>query len=132
MKRCQELVRELEKISDSNLRFWRDPEYGPTKDDPHGYNSIVFDPAYPGAPFEDEVEWKRMSEIAGGVAFFLEDQIQSNDVRQGEVGNCWLIAAMSIVATQEDLVRGDFNPYAKMDKDKQITLDITDEEVYSK
>lgn len=36
---------------------------------------------------------------------------------------------MSIVAAQESLVRGNFNPYAKMDKDKQITLDITDEEV---
>lgn len=56
MKKCAEIVKLLEKIPDPNLRFWRDPEYGPSSEDPHGYNSVVFEPAYPGAPFEDEIE----------------------------------------------------------------------------
>lgn len=37
---------------------------------------------------------------------FIDDGIASNDVKQGKIGNCWFIGALSVIATRDELLRG--------------------------
>ena len=66
-----------------------DPEFPPTPE------SI----ALPGDPNPArEYEWKRASEIfPGGHVVFNED-IDPNDINQGELGNCYWLAVLSAYA----------------------------------
>src|SRR3990167_2213959 len=109
LKRCEELVKT--KIIDG--RFM-DPDFGPKADDPHGYQSICFDNPYVGAPLEDEVCWVPPSKYAPGQKCeLIVDGAKSTDVNQGLIGDCWLISAMSIVAIDDSLITGKFQPNLK-------------------
>ena len=55
----------------------------------------------------DFVEWKRLSEIYPGGALFNGDPFPK-EVVQGEIGNCYLIAAMASIAAEAEDVRGLF------------------------
>ena len=47
--------------------------------------------------------WKRAKEICNDPAFFVEG-CDPGDVIQGKIGDCWLLSAFSILATQKDLL----------------------------
>ena len=72
-----------------------------------------------GATLDDEVKWERATqyyrdrltpeEKKKGVRVKLfEKGIEPKDVAQGQVGNCWLIAALACVAEHPGLVRKSF------------------------
>lgn len=35
----------------------------------------------------------------------------SNDVKQGQIGDCWFIGALSVIATRDELLRGSVEKY---------------------
>ncbi len=37
---------------------------------------------------------------------FIIDGASANDVKQGKIGDCWLISALSVLATRDELLRG--------------------------
>ncbi|KAF7688425.1 hypothetical protein HF521_013232 [Silurus meridionalis] len=53
-------------------------------------------------PLSGRVEWKRPREISESPHLFVEG-ISSHDLNQGDVGNCWFVAACSCLALKPDL-----------------------------
>ena len=63
------------------------------------------------SPFQlevQEIEWYPLTEISDCAQFF-SDGIESNDVIQGCLGDCWFIFALSLLAIKDYLLRGEFN-----------------------
>jgi len=57
------------------------------------------------------IEWYRMTEISPEHSpHFIDDGAEANDVMQGALGDCWFISALSVIATKDYLLRGEFNP----------------------
>ena len=69
----------------------------------------------PGSPRDTNVEWYPLSEISDSAQFF-SDGIESNDVIQGCLGDCWFISALSVLATKDFLLRGEFSEEILEDK----------------
>ena len=40
---------------------------------------------------------------------FIMGEASSNEVKQGAIGDCWFIGALSVVATKDELIRGGSN-----------------------
>lgn len=58
---------------------------------------------------ELKVQWIRASKLADvGVALF--DKIEPNDVAQGKIGNCWLMAAISALAEFPEFIMNNVFP----------------------
>ncbi|XP_051512776.1 calpain-5-like [Myxocyprinus asiaticus] len=57
---------------------------------------------YYRTPLPGRVEWKRPREISEDPHLFVEG-ISAHDLNQGEVGNCWFVAACSCLALKPDL-----------------------------
>ena len=51
----------------------------------------------------DPESWKRLGELTERPSLFV-DGVGSGDVIQGELGDCWFLGAMSVVATRNDLM----------------------------
>ena len=124
LKYCMDTVRELNTKSGGERKY-KDPEFGPKLSDPHGYGAICFEPKYPDAPPIDMVVWKRPDEIFASPVKcrFLIEGATSNDVTQGNIGDCWIIGALNIISQHDELLVGKF----KLDADK-IDKIPTDEE----
>lgn len=56
------------------------------------------------------IEWYRMEEICDDDPVFIDNGAEANDVCQGAIGDCWFISALSVIATKDHLLRGEFNP----------------------
>ena len=107
IKKCEELMKSLE-----NSDNWIDPDFGPQdKNDNRGSKKSIFgdngsieaigiNPKY--------IEWYSIKEINDQATFFY-DGTESNDVMQGALGDCWFISALSIIATKDYLLRGEFS-----------------------
>ncbi len=117
LKACMDIIANLKKTG----KKYEDPDFGPNIRDPHGYKSIAFENGYTGAPNPEDVFWFRPSEIhqSSPVKFFNE-QAFSNDVAQGSIGNCWLIGAMSVIATRDEFLVGT--------KPNPASIDVSDSE----
>ncbi|XP_074528860.1 calpain-5-like [Halichoeres trimaculatus] len=76
-------------IKDKTL--FEDPEF------PANNSSLFFRKPLPGY-----VEWKRPREISDAPRLFVEG-ISAHDLNQGQVGNCWFVAACSCLALKPDL-----------------------------
>lgn len=37
---------------------------------------------------------------------FINEGASANDVKQGKIGDCWLISALSVLATRDELLTG--------------------------
>lgn len=57
---------------------------------------------------------------------FFAQKVESKDVNQGLLGDCWLLAALSIVAVRTEYLRGNVGKTAE-----QLDKDLSDDEVYS-
>lgn len=58
-----------------------------------------------------EFDWRRIQDISGDKkAVFVESDPKSSDVQQGSLGDCWMIGALNIVGSRNELLRGTFNP----------------------
>jgi len=72
---------------------FEDPEF------PTTYSSLFFTPDK-----ISDVEWKRPNEICDSPRLFVEGS-SSGDVSQGSLGNCWLVAATSVLATKDSVLK---------------------------
>jgi hypothetical protein len=89
----------------------------PKKNNPNkNIDSLYGDYPVPiGSPRDTNVECYPLTEISDCAQFF-SDGIESNDIIQGCLGNCWLISALSVLATKDYLLRGEFNEEMLGDK----------------
>ena len=89
----------------------------PKKNNPNkNIDSLYGDYPVPiGSPRDTNVECYPLTEISDCAQFF-SDGIESNDIIQGCLGNYWLISALSVLATKDYLLRGEFNEEMLGDK----------------
>ncbi len=107
IKKCEELMEFL-----GDLKQWKDPDFGPQENDNgKGHKKSIFgeraSPQSTGLNLKD-IEWYSIKEINENATFFY-DGTESNDVMQGVLGDCWFISALSIIATKDYLLRGEFD-----------------------
>lgn len=96
--------------------MWADPDFGPTEAYKHGGKCIYYEGItpedLPGATEVRDIEWKYPDQYLKEQGLqtinysFTKGDSSSNEVKQGAIGNCWFISAMSVLASQDDLIRG--------------------------
>ena len=122
IKKCEELCDEL-----PDKKKWFDPDFGSqpnnnrkNKESLYGDGDVP-----PGNPRDTNVEWYPLSDISDSAQFF-SDGVESNDVIQGCLGDCWFISALSVIATKDYLLRGEFSDDIlsdkKIDEEESIML----------
>eukprot|EP00055_Hartaetosiga_balthica_P017104 m.112107 g.112107 ORF g.112107 m.112107 type:complete len:924 (+) comp9247_c1_seq1:121-2892(+) len=52
-----------------------------------------------------DLRWKRLSEMENKGQLRIFDEPQPSDITQGQLGNCWLMSALAVVATKIDVSR---------------------------
>lgn len=99
LKRCTELL--------NGQTLFEDPDFHPTK---HEGKLLYWtgNPPTANHPNPKEISWLRPSEFlpANTPGKFRQGGISSNDVKQGSLGDCWFIGALSVLATRDELVYG--------------------------
>ena len=107
IKKCEELMESLDDASK-----WVDPDFGPQENDNgRGNRKSIFGNLGSTEALginPDYIEWYSIKDINEEATFFY-DGTESNDVMQGSLGDCWFISALSIIATKDYLLRGEFN-----------------------
>lgn len=110
IKKCELIFKELK----GNEKFF-DVHFGSQKNDGGlgNRNSLYINGNPPKGAFNPaQVEWYRMEEICpDDNPLFIADGADSNDVIQGCLGDCWFISALSVLATKDHLLRGEFNEH---------------------
>jgi calpain-15 len=97
----QEKIAKIIQICKENDALFGDSEF-PANDE-----SLYKDMANPPKYAEDtpEVEWKRPHEIAPDEAMLIKDGVAPGDVKQGILGDCWLLGSFLILSTHGDLLQ---------------------------
>jgi calpain-15 len=74
--------------------------------DPHfpPRNTSIYNVVEDSYPFEFEVHWRRPHEFMENPVVF-ENDIDPNDIRQGQLGDCWFLSALSSLAERPGMVR---------------------------
>jgi hypothetical protein len=111
MKRCMELTQ--------GVTVFDDPDFGPRRQG--GATSIYYSGNAPSANYTPvaNIKWQRPSDVIPKTCFFNQE-ISSNDAVQGNLGDCWFIGALSVIATRDELVRGSIET---LDDPKKITAE---------
>lgn len=60
----------------------------------------------PNCPDPEDIQWIRPEDYNNEAPVFIHDGASANDVKQGILGNCWLISALSVLATRDELLSG--------------------------
>ena len=68
----------------------------------------------------EEIVWLYPKEYTSA-ARFMKDGASANDVKQGALGDCWVIGALSVLATRDALLRG-FN--VEIPADAEVTDEL--------
>jgi hypothetical protein len=92
-------------------KLYKDKEFGPKNDDDEEGNamSLYMTGKGPnGYTQPHSIEWKYPSEYneEGTKIKFFDGGAGSNDVRQGQIGDCWFIGALSVIAKEDNRLRG--------------------------
>ena len=120
LRRAEDLVKEYK--AKGKTKF-EDPEFGPQEENDRAQGSMYFEDPLPGYPDPEDVSWCRPAEICEPEPpVFLKGGAESGDVLQGQIGDCWLIGAMSVLATHDVYLCGNFDPTP------EAVLDIDDDE----
>ena len=98
-----------DELGDGEMFFDRD--FGPqSADDLDGKaRSMYFNGVKPQShPDPEQVDWLRPSEYLDGdkTASFVKGDASANEVKQGALGDCWFIGALSVLASRDELLRG--------------------------
>ena len=107
IKKCEELSARL-----GNSKFI-DPEFGSQPNDGGKLNNYsLYGKEGPSSrePNPALIEWYSIDRISDEAKFF-DDGVESNDVVQGGLGDCWFVSALSVIATKDYLLRGEFSKH---------------------
>ena len=112
IKKCEELFSQIPEGDK-----WIDTDFGSQKNNPKMNKESLYgkDPIPIGGLRDTNIEWYPLSDISDCAQFF-SDGVESNDVIQGCLGDCWFISALSVLATKDFLLRGEFNEEILEDK----------------
>ena len=123
IKKCEEIYNSIE-----DKKMFCDKDFGSLENDSGKQNKISLysnDPIPAGNPNPALVEWYPLNQICEEAKFF-EDGTESNDVVQGSLGDCWFISALSVMATKDYLLRGEFSPHilddGEIDDEENVML----------
>lgn len=53
-----------------------------------------------------KVDWLYIDKLCGTATEFVSAGVGSSDCIQGNLGDCWLVSALSVLATQDQLIIG--------------------------
>ena len=88
---------------DETGQLWSDPDF--PADEASLYMDPINEPDY--VKKDDPIEWKRPHEIyqhAQESPMMVKDGFSPGDVKQGDLGDCWLIGALTVLATNSKLL----------------------------
>ena len=107
IKKAEELFNKIQE----NEEFF-DKDFGPQLNDNDIGNkfSLYLNGTCPKGHMDPSlIDWYRMTQISPDKPpVFFDDNIDTNDVMQGALGDCWFISALSVIATKDHLLRGQF------------------------
>ena len=120
-------IREIWKgMEKSKTKKYFDVDFGPKdENDIRGHRfSMYKDGTVPQKGYKEpeEVEWVFAEQLCdpGEVPQFVDDGASSQDCVQGQLGDCWLISAMSVLVTRDELLVGGRRG---MEYDKNMIID---------
>lgn len=102
-----------------------DMDFGPKNDDDTDGNkfALYFNGEAPrGYMNPDNVSWVNPDEYVDDPVF-MKDGTSSVDVKQGQLGDCWFIGALSVIAQRTNLLVGGLNSI-KVGKDLKISNEM--------
>ena len=99
-------------MKQNNQLKYVDLDFGPKNDgDIEGHKFSLYKtgkiPAK-GYVKPSEIKWASAETLCdpGEIPQFVDDGASSNECKQGTLGNCWLISAMSVLVTRDELLVG--------------------------
>lgn len=115
-----------DKLNKKGEKKFKDTEFGPVNaKDIIGASECMYDQGkipQKGYPEPMNCEWVWAEELCdpGEIPQFVDDGAASNDCVQGNLGDCWLISAMSVLVTRDELLVGG---RSGMELDKDMIVD---------
>lgn len=92
------------------IKKWIDADFGPMRASDFDRNRFSMyktgEVPRKGYALPNEVEWVYIETLTNKPVQFVDDGVASNDCIQGNLGDCWLISAMSVLATRDELLVG--------------------------
>ncbi|XP_035693138.1 calpain-5-like isoform X3 [Branchiostoma floridae] len=98
---------DLKKECEEKGQLFTDPEF------PAAEESLWFNQAIPA-----RIEWKRPRELCDNPRLFVEG-VSSNDLNQGQLGNCWFVAAVASLTLEKDLWKEVIPDYKEQEWDTE-------------
>jgi Ca2+-binding EF-hand superfamily protein len=133
LQRAFELVLNPESDVQKNMKgnkltkFFEDPDFGPNSGDLEGVSAFfanVEEPD-PNMPSPVDLTWLRPYQISKEEPpVFVHKGAEANDVLQGELGDCWFISSMSLIASDDNIL------FSKIDPEKLKERNISDETIF--
>ena len=106
---CRKLYKSLKK---QKVSRWTDPDFGPKNaNDAEGSANSLYAGGKipsPGYTEPENIEWIWSHERCkkGETLKFIEGGASAMDCKQGDLGDCWLISALSVCANYDELIVG--------------------------
>ena len=105
IKKCEELFNSIPENS-----FFIDTDFGPqNKTDFQGYIQAIYGSQIveylPGIPPPTQIDWEPI--FKNNNAKFCKGSIESNDVMQGTLSDCWFISALAAISNKDYLFKGE-------------------------
>lgn len=87
----------IEKMKELGVANFIDPHFPPK-------NISLYNVVADQYPFDFVVQWRRPHEFMENPQLFVDD-IDPNDIKQGQLGDCWFLSALSSLAERPGMVR---------------------------